>query len=103
MSPLDLAIRPATLSAAERAERLISRFQQRAAANDRDSRLPLDNIADLQAAKLLGLSVPTTEGGDGASLSEALAVITRISRGDASTALLLSLHYQWQAAIGRSG
>lgn len=89
-------------SPAARAAALVGRFSQRAATNDRESRLPADNIADLHRAGLLGLTVPVSEGGHGAGLADALAVVTTVSRGDAATALMLCLHYQWHASIGRS-
>lgn len=86
----------------ERAAALVPEFARRAVINDRDNRLPLENIADLHAAGLLGLTVPASAGGFGGGLADAVAVVSTVSRGDASTALLLSLHYQWQAAIARS-
>ncbi|THF65287.1 acyl-CoA dehydrogenase family protein [Pseudothauera rhizosphaerae] len=96
------AVDTVLLTPAARAAALVETFAGRAAANDRDNRLPLENIADLHAAGLLGLTVPKSEGGLGGGLADALAVITTVSRGDASTALLLSLHYQWHALIAAS-
>lgn len=96
------AVDKAALSPAARAAALVERFAGRAAANDRDNRLPLENIADLHAAGLLGLTVPVSEGGLGGGLADALGVVATVSRGDASTALLVSLHYQWHALIAAS-
>jgi alkylation response protein AidB-like acyl-CoA dehydrogenase len=64
----------------------------RAAAVDREARFPLDSIAALGAAGLLGLNVPTAQGGMGQGLRTAAAVTDAIAQRCPSTAMVYLMH-----------
>lgn len=51
------------------------------------------NCADIRAAGLAELTVPSALGGPGAGIEAAAAVVREISAGDASTGLILAMHY----------
>ncbi|MBN9564049.1 MAG: acyl-CoA/acyl-ACP dehydrogenase [Alphaproteobacteria bacterium] len=77
-------------------------FAQRAAAHDRDRSFPFENFDALHRAGLLNLIVPVERGGLGGGLREIVAVIGAIAGGDASTALVLLMHYLQLAGVLRS-
>jgi alkylation response protein AidB-like acyl-CoA dehydrogenase len=89
-------------SAVERAGALVERFAARAATHDREGSFPFENFDDLRAARLLSLTVPETNGGDGAGLTAAMAVLQTVGRGDASTALVLAMHYIYHGILRES-
>ena len=76
------------------ARALATAFAARAAAHDRAGDFPFENYADLRAAGLPALSVPTQFGGMGASLLDSVIVIEELARGDGSTALSFTMHVQ---------
>lgn len=78
-------------------------FAGRAAGHDRAGRLAQDNIADLRAAGLMGLTVPERLGGAGAGLARAAEVIGTLAQGDPSTALVLTMHLIQHGLIHRRG
>jgi alkylation response protein AidB-like acyl-CoA dehydrogenase len=88
------------LTAAARA--LAADFAQRAAAHDRDRSFPFENFDALHRAGLLNLIVPVERGGLGGGLREIVTVIGAIAGGDASTALVLLMHYLQLAGVLRS-
>jgi alkylation response protein AidB-like acyl-CoA dehydrogenase len=75
-------------------------FAQTAEQYDRSAAFPFANFDRLAEAGLLSLTVPRKFGGGGAGLSEALAVIGGIARGEPSTALVLAMQYAMHATIG---
>lgn len=75
-------------------------FAQSAEHYDRSAAFPFANFNRLAEAGLLSLTVPRALGGGGAGLSEALAVIGGIARGEPSTALVLAMQYAMHATIG---
>src|SRR5690242_2662634 len=75
-----------------RCDVLAQRFAARADGHDRDGSFPFENVADLRAAGLPGLTIPHEFGGDGASLCEMTQALQHLARGDASTALGLAMH-----------
>src|SRR5436190_9754293 len=77
----------------ERAASVAADFATRAAQHDRDGSFPFENFGRLREADLLNLTVPEEFGGDGQGLGTACRVIERIAMGDASTALVLAMHY----------
>lgn len=91
----------------ELAGQLAGQFAKRAAEHDRDNTFPHENYADLRAAGLLRLTVPTELGGQGATLAEVLPVLERLATGDASTALAVTMHIsplgQWATVWRRTG
>jgi isovaleryl-CoA dehydrogenase len=60
---------------------------------DRDGSFPRAAIDALGAAGLLGLVSSTDVGGAGGSHSEAAAVVERLARACASTAMIVEMHY----------
>ena len=76
-------------------------FAARAGVHDRDASFPFANIRQLSEAGLLSLTVPIEYGGDGLGLGPVRRVVEQIARGDASTALVLAMHYLMHAAATR--
>ena len=87
---------------AESVTELAHEFAGRAAGHDRDGSFPFENFARLRTAGLLDLMVPREYGGHGAGLAAACGVISEIARGDASTALVLTMQYVAHALLTRS-
>jgi len=74
-------------------------------ADDVDSRarFPFETFEALQASGLLGTLIPVEFGGIGASLSEAGASVTAISRACSSCGLILAIHHSQVASLVRHG
>lgn len=87
----------------ERAEALGQRFALTARYYDETGDFPFANFDALFEAGLLGLVTATEHGGLGGGLTEALAVISSIARGEPSTALVLAMHYSQHYSIRVSG
>ncbi len=85
-----------------RVEAIAADFATRAAAHDRDASFPFENFTALHEAGLLSLTIPHEFGGQGLGLSTACKVIEGIARGDASTALVLTMHYLQHAGAARN-
>ncbi len=85
------------------ARALATAFAARAAAHDRAGDFPFENYADLRAAGLPALSVPTQFGGMGASLLDSVIVIEELARGDGSTALSFTMHVQTIGSAAEAG
>lgn len=83
-------------------ELLRGEFAARAAGYDRSGTFAHENIEALRAAGLLGLVVPTAQGGAGRGLVAAATVVGSIARGDASTALVLAMQYIHTASVART-
>jgi alkylation response protein AidB-like acyl-CoA dehydrogenase len=78
------------------------KFAQRASRWDREASFPFDNYADLRAAGLLGICVPTAHGGLGADFATYVMVAAEIGRHCGSTALSYNMHVcstLWAGAI----
>ena len=84
------------------ATELAREFATDAARYDREGTIALTNFEKLATAGLLSLTVPTRLGGAEADLTEVTRIVGRIATGDASTALILAMHYLHVAAIFRS-
>jgi len=76
------------------ADRLAARFATRAGEQDRSGEFPFANFADIRAAGLPALAVPTAYGGWGATLLDTIRVAEHLARGDGSTALSFVMHLQ---------
>lgn len=76
----------------EMAGALADIFAQRATTYDWNGTFPLENYTDLQKAGYLILTVPSDFGGWGANLLEVTLAQQRLGQGDASTALVMSMH-----------
>ena len=85
------------------ARTLAGQIAPRAAQHDRAGSFAFENYADLRAAGLPSLPVPTDLGGLGAGLLESLMTVEELAKGDGSTALNLTMHMQviGQAAEAR--
>ncbi|MGF9567242.1 acyl-CoA dehydrogenase family protein [Neorhizobium sp. BT27B] len=90
-------------SAVQKAAALGRTFAETAGAHDRSGDFPFANFDALHAVGLLGLVTAPEHGGLGGGLTDALGVISAIARGDPSTALVLSMHYNQHYAIRASG
>ncbi|PJG50764.1 acyl-CoA dehydrogenase [Bradyrhizobium forestalis] len=85
-----------------RAEALAEVFAARAAEHDRTGSFPLENFRELSEAGLLSLTVPAVHGGGGAGARYAARVLGIVGKADASTALVLSMHYINHLVMARS-
>ncbi len=74
------------------AAELADTFATRAAADEWEGHFHLENFADLRRAGYLTLTVPRELGGQGASLLDVTLAQQRLAQGDASTALVASMH-----------
>ena len=86
----------------ERAAALAADLATRAADHDRDASFPFENFDALRDAGLLNLTVPVEFGGQGVGLSTVCRVVEQIAQGDASTALVLAMHYIYHAVFARA-
>ena len=92
----------ATTTGQDQAQRLAAirgladRFRGRAAAHDRESRFPAENVAELREAGLLTLTMPEEDGGHGLwwgdRYREYYELLEELARIDCSTAQLLQVH-----------
>lgn len=87
----------------EQAVRLGQRFALTARHYDETGEFPFANFDALYEAGLLGLVTATEHGGLGGGLTEALAVVSAVARGEPSTALVLAMHYSQHYSIRSSG
>src|SRR5258708_10056860 len=74
------------------AAELADTFARRATEHDWQGTFPLENYKDLQQSGYLTLTVPRDVGGWGADLLEVTLAQQQLARGDASTALVTSMH-----------
>lgn len=81
------------------AVRLAPRFAARAAGYDASGSFPVDDFADLRAAGLFGLMVPTRLGGSGATFAEYARVAYELARGNGATALVFNMHASVTGAL----
>ncbi len=81
------------------AHELAPRLAERAEGYDRSGAFPVDDFADLRAAGLLGLMVPTRLGGTGASFAEYAEVANELARGNGATALIFNMHASVTGAL----
>ena len=75
----------------ERAREVAADLARRAAAADRERRLPSEDVAALKRSGLLGLSVAREHGGWGASLATCVSAQIELARGSAATALVAAM------------
>ena len=88
-----------TESAAAVARRLAPALAGRAADHDRDAEFPKADFDDLRAAGLLGLMVPASLGGLGATFAEYADVAYELARGNGATALVFNMHASVTGAL----
>ena len=70
---------------------LASAFAARAGQHDRDASFPHENFRALGEAGLLNLTTAPQDGGGGAGLARAAALVGTVAQGCASTALVLAM------------
>ncbi len=87
---------------ADRLATLTGRFASRAGALDRSGAFPHENLADLQAERLIGAVVPREAGGGGASLAVARRIVGEVGRAEPATALVLTMSYLVQRSLARA-
>lgn len=81
--------------------RLAPTLAARATAHDADGSYPADDIADLRAAGLTGLMVPTTLGGQGAGFAEYAEVALELGAAHGATALIFNMHASVTGALAQ--
>ncbi|MGI9092531.1 MAG: acyl-CoA dehydrogenase family protein [Mycobacteriales bacterium] len=86
-------------SAVEAARVLAPAFASRAVSYDRDASFPVEDFADLRAAGLLGLMVPTRLGGAGAGFADYADVAMELAAGNGATALIFNMHASVTGAL----
>ncbi|MBD2492776.1 acyl-CoA dehydrogenase family protein [Nostoc sp. FACHB-280] len=91
-----------SLSLFDQVKTLSQNFATRAAVHDKDGSFPFENFTALHEAGLLGLTIPRDLGGQDLGLASICQVIEGIARGDASTALVLNMHYLQHAKANRN-
>jgi alkylation response protein AidB-like acyl-CoA dehydrogenase len=101
-SATEPAASPQQLDLLARASALAARFAERAPTHDRDASFPFENFKELSAAGLLALTVPTALGGLGAGALDTARILGVVAKADASTALVLSMHYINHLVMARS-
>jgi alkylation response protein AidB-like acyl-CoA dehydrogenase len=93
---MDFALQPLTESGKRfvaLAERHAADFTTRAAAHDRDGSFPVENIAAMQQSGVMAACVPEELGGLGVrSLHDYTLGMSRLGRGDGSTAIAANMH-----------
>jgi alkylation response protein AidB-like acyl-CoA dehydrogenase len=70
----------------------VTSWPWRSAKHDLEASFPFDNYADLRAAGLLGICVPTAQGGMGADFATYVLVAAEIGRHCGATALSYNMH-----------
>lgn len=68
---------------------------------DLRARFPAEAVAGLRDRKLLGLLVPSTEGGAGAGIADVVSICHELGRYCASTAMIYAMHQIQVACIVR--
>lgn len=72
-----------------------------AAAVDAEGRFPHEMLAAARDAKLLSALVPRDLGGDGASMTDLMAVCSTVAQGCGSSGMILAMHHIQVACIVR--
>jgi acyl-CoA dehydrogenase len=72
-----------------------------ATAVDAEARFPSESFAEIRKQRLLGLQVPQTLGGEGASIAEIADVCYILGQACSSTALIYAMHQIKMACITR--
>jgi alkylation response protein AidB-like acyl-CoA dehydrogenase len=93
---MDFALQPLTQSGKRfvaLAEQHAADFATRAAAHDRDGSFPFENIAAMQRSGAMAACVPEELGGLGVrSMHDYMVGMSRLGRGDGSTAIAANMH-----------
>jgi alkylation response protein AidB-like acyl-CoA dehydrogenase len=92
-----------SLNSIDKINLLATGFAERAPAHDLNGSFPFENFQELSDAGLLSLTVPHLLGGTGAGTRDAARVVGTVARADASTGLVLAMHYIHHLVISASG
>jgi acyl-CoA dehydrogenase len=84
-----------------RAEAAAEVAARHASSVDQEARFPHEAFEEIRKQKLLGLFIPATLGGEGASLAEIVDVCYVLGRGCASTAMIFAMHQTKIACLVR--
>jgi acyl-CoA dehydrogenase len=90
-------------SLAERLEDVAHVAAQHASQADRESCFPVEALAAMRRSGLLGLNVPTADGGLGATIADVADAGITLGRADMSAAMIFVMHCQQVAAIDAFG
>jgi acyl-CoA dehydrogenase len=94
-----ISVRQNDLTARARAAADVARLN--AAAVDAEARFPGEAFAEIRKQRLLGIQVPQTLGGEGASIAEIADVCYILGQACSSTALIYAMHQIKMACIVR--
>lgn len=78
-------------------------FAERSVEYDREARFPFENWADLRATGLLGICIPTADGGLGADFVGYALAAEELGRHCAATALTFNMHVATTLLVGQIG
>jgi acyl-CoA dehydrogenase len=70
---------------------------------DVGARFPAESFAALKARKLLGIMVPTSEGGPGAGVADVVSICHALGQYCASTAMIYAMHQIQVSCVVRHG
>ena len=76
-------------------------FAKRSVEYDREAQFPFENWADLRAAGLLGICIPTADGGLGADFVGYALAAEELGRHCAATALTFNMHVATTLLVGQ--
>jgi alkylation response protein AidB-like acyl-CoA dehydrogenase len=99
---LELTTAPCSPDLFELVASLAADFATRAAIHDRNGSFPFENFQALHQAQLLSLTIPQEFGGQDVSYKTICRVIEKIASSDASTALVLTMHYLQHSNAART-
>ncbi len=91
----------ARIELVERIAELGPVFAKRSVEYDREAQFPFENWADLRAAGLLGICIPTADGGLGADFVGYALAAEELGRHCAATALTFNMHVATTLLVGQ--
>jgi len=86
-----------------RAEAAAAVAGEHAAAVDREGRFPAEALAAMKAQRLMGMAVPKTHGGGGATVAEVADTCFKIARSCSAAGLIFAMHQIKVACVARHG
>ncbi|MFH6783891.1 MULTISPECIES: acyl-CoA dehydrogenase family protein [Methylobacterium] len=86
-----------------RAKRVAEQAARHADAVDREGRFPAEAVAALKAERLLGIQVPHSLGGEGATMSEIAELCAILGRACSAAAMVFAMHHIKLASLVTHG
>ncbi|TNC16443.1 acyl-CoA dehydrogenase [Methylobacterium terricola] len=86
-----------------RAKRVADIAARHADAVDREGRFPAEAVAALKAERLLGIQVPQSLGGEGATMSEIAELCAVLGRACSASAMVFAMHHIKLASLVTHG